>query len=249
MLLLENVSAQYGRSPALHDISLEVNGGEFVTLIGANGAGKTTTLRTISGLLPASGGRILFQGENITNARAAAIVRAGLTHSPEGRRVFPMMSVYENLQVGAHLLKTAAQVRTGIETVFNYFPRLAERRHQLAGHLSGGEQQMLAIGRALMPNPRLLLLDEPSLGLAPLLIRQVMDIVKHLSEAGLALLLVEQNARLALSLADRAYVLEGGRVVLQGTGRELLNHADVVKAYLGHANQGARKNAAPTTSI
>ena len=233
MLRVDNVTAQYGRTPALHGISLKVNKGELVTLIGANGAGKSTTLRTISGLLPASGGRIIFEGKDITTARASTIVRAGLTHSPEGRRVFPMMSVYENLQVGAHVLDTTARVRAGIDNVFTYFPRLAERRYQLAGHLSGGEQQMLAIGRALMPNPKLLLLDEPSLGLAPLLVRQVFQIVKQLSGAGLSLLLVEQNAQLALSLADRAYVLEGGRVVLTGAGRDLLNHADVVKAYLG----------------
>lgn len=237
MLRLEGVTARYGRTPALHDLSLEVAEGEFVTLIGANGAGKTTTLRAISATLPASGGRISFRGRDITRARASEIVKAGLTHSPEGRRVFPMMSVYENLQVGAHVLTSASDIKASVDMVFGYFPRLAERRRQLAGHLSGGEQQMLAIGRALMSHPKLLLLDEPSLGLSPLLVGQVMEIVKTLHAAGIAILLVEQNARLALSLADRAYVLETGRIVLEGPGRDLLNNAHVTSAYLGGAQR------------
>ncbi|HEU0151413.1 MAG TPA: ABC transporter ATP-binding protein [Bradyrhizobium sp.] len=233
MLRLEGVSARYGSTPALHDLSLEVGEGEFVTLIGANGAGKTTTLRAISGTLPATGGRISFRTHDITHARASTIVKAGITHSPEGRRVFPMMTVYENLQVGAHVLSAAAEIKASVEMVFGYFPRLAERRRQLAGHLSGGEQQMLAIGRALMSRPKLLLLDEPSLGLSPLLVGQVVNIVKTLHAAGITILLVEQNARLALSLADRAYVLETGRIVLEGTGRDLLNNVHVTRAYLG----------------
>jgi branched-chain amino acid transport system ATP-binding protein len=232
MLRLENLGASYGRSPVLRGIDLHVAEGEFVTLIGANGAGKTTTLRSISGIIPSRTGRIIFDGEDITAAPAGAIVKAGLTHSPEGRGVFPMMTVYENLQVGGHLLKSH-DVRTGIERVFEYFPRLSERRDQLAGHLSGGEQQMLAIGRALMPRPKLLLLDEPSLGLSPLLVEQVVSIVSRLHRDGLAVLLVEQNARLALSIADRAYVLETGRVVLQGRGSDLLHDSIVIDAYLG----------------
>jgi branched-chain amino acid transport system ATP-binding protein len=232
MLRLENVGASYGRSPVLQGIDLHVAEGEFVTLIGANGAGKTTTLRSISGIIPSRTGRIIFCGEDITAAPAGAIVKAGLTHSPEGRGVFPMMTVYENLQVGGHLLKSH-DVRNGIKRVFQYFPRLSERRDQLAGHLSGGEQQMLAIGRALMSRPKLLLLDEPSLGLSPLLVEQVVSIVSRLHNDGLAVLLVEQNARLALSIADRAYVLEAGRIALQGRGSDLLHDPTVVDAYLG----------------
>jgi branched-chain amino acid transport system ATP-binding protein len=233
MLRLENVGASYGKSPVLQGIDLHVAEGEFVTLIGANGAGKTTTLRSISGIIPSRTGRIFFCGEEITSAPAGAIVRAGLTHSPEGRGIFPMMTVYENLQVGGHSLRSPNDVRAGIDLVFEYFPQLLERRDQLAGHLSGGEQQMLAIGRALMPRPKLLLLDEPSLGLSPLLVEQVVAIVSRLHKDGLAVLLVEQNARLALSIADRGYVLETGRIVHQGRGCDLLHDPVVVDAYLG----------------
>jgi branched-chain amino acid transport system ATP-binding protein len=233
MLRLESVRASYGGTPVLEGIELEVSEGEFVTLVGANGAGKTTTLRAISGTIVARTGRITFAGADISSARPGAIVRAGVTHSPEGRGVFPMMTVYENLQVGGHLLRSAHDVRTGIEKVFEYFPRLLERREQLAGHLSGGEQQMLAIGRALMPRPKLLLLDEPSLGLSPLMVDQVVSIVSRLHGEGLAVLLVEQNARLALSLADRAYVLESGRIVLQGRARDLIDDPVIIDAYLG----------------
>jgi branched-chain amino acid transport system ATP-binding protein len=232
MLRLENVGASYGRSPVLQGIDLRVAEGEFVTLIGANGAGKTTTLRSISGTIPSRTGRIIFCDEDITAAPAGAIVKAGVTHSPEGRGVFPMMTVYENLQVGGHLLMSR-DVRPRINGIFEYFPRLFERRDQLAGHLSGGEQQMLAIGRALMSRPKLLLLDEPSLGLSPLLVEQVVSIVSRLHKDGLAVLLVEQNARLALSIADRAYVLETGRIALEGRGSDLLHDSIVVDAYLG----------------
>ncbi|MGM4903360.1 ABC transporter ATP-binding protein [Tardiphaga sp. 866_E4_N2_1] len=239
MLRLENVCASYGRTPILEAIDLEVREAEFVTLVGANGAGKTTMLRAISGTIPMRSGRFTFRGRDISDARPGTIVRAGLTHSPEGRGVFPMMTVYENLQVGGHLLTSARQVRSGIEKIFEYFPRLFERRDQLAGHLSGGEQQMLAIGRALMPSPKLLLLDEPSLGLSPMLVNQVVSIVSKLHAEGLAVLLVEQNARLALSLADKGCVLESGRIVLRGKGSDLLNDRTIVDAYLG-GNKGAR---------
>ena len=233
MLALDHVNASYGNVAVLHDVSLVVGTGEFVTLIGAHGAGKTTTLRAISGLMPHTGGRIRFDGHDIQGSRAGAIVKRGITHCPEGRRVFPMMTVMENLQVGAHTLQSAADVQPGLAIVFNHFPILNERRGQLAGSLSGGEQQMLSIGRALITRPQLLLLDEPSLGLSPLLVAQVVEIIKALHRAGIGLLLVEQNARLALALADRAYVMELGRIVLEGPGRKLLDDPHVKAAYLG----------------
>jgi branched-chain amino acid transport system ATP-binding protein len=233
MLLLERVSAAYKSVPVLHDISLSVGTGQFVSLIGANGAGKTTTLRTISGLLAPKGGTISFHGQDITGARASAIVRSGIAHCPEGRRVFPMMTVYENLLVGAHILSSRAEVEAGLDMVLQYFPWMNERRRQLAGSLSGGEQQMLAISRALITRPKLLLLDEPSLGLSPKLVAQVAAIVEALHRSGIAILLVEQNARLALTLADHAYVLESGRIVLQGAGKDLVNDEHVRAAYLG----------------
>jgi branched-chain amino acid transport system ATP-binding protein len=233
MLLLERVSAAYKSVPVLHDISLSVGIGQFVSLIGANGAGKTTTLRAISGLLAPRGGTITFRERDITGARASTIVRSGITHCPEGRRVFPMMTVYENLLVGAHVLSSKVEVEAGLDMVFQYFPWMNERRRQLAGSLSGGEQQMLAISRALITRPKLLLLDEPSLGLSPKLVAQVASIVETLHQSGIAILLVEQNARLALTLADHAYVLESGRIVLQGAGKDLVNDAHVRDAYLG----------------
>ncbi len=242
MLRLERVSAAYGSVSVLHDVSLSVGAGQFVSLIGANGAGKTTTLRAISGLLAPSGGSIAFAGRDITGARASTIVRSGITHCPEGRRVFPMMTVYENLLVGAHVLPTKAEVRAGLEMVFRLFPWLNERRRQFAGSLSGGEQQMLAISRALITQPKLLLLDEPSLGLSPKLVAQVASIVGTLHKSGIAVLLVEQNARLALTLADHAYVLESGRIVLQGPGRALINDEHVRAAYLGA--RAAQQNSA-----
>jgi branched-chain amino acid transport system ATP-binding protein len=241
MLRLEGVSASHGNIPALDRVSLVVAPGEFVTLIGANGAGKTTTLNTISGLLHPTGGSIKFNDEDITGAKTSEIVKLGITHCPEGRRVFPMMTVFENLQVGAHTLRNA-DIGAGLNSVFEHFPRLYDRRWQSAGSLSGGEQQMLAIGRALMPRPKLLLLDEPSLGLSPILVSQVAEIIRMLHRSGMALLLVEQNARLALSLADRAYVLENGRVVLEDFGKALLTNPHVKDAYLAgktraHANR------------
>jgi branched-chain amino acid transport system ATP-binding protein len=227
---------------AVHQVSLELRAGELVTLIGANGAGKTTTLRTISGLLRPAAGRITFLGRDISGARTSAIVRAGIAQCPEGRLVFPLMTVLENLQVGAHLVAAGADLRAGLERVFAHFPVLAERRRQLAGDLSGGEQQMLAIGRALMTRPKLLLLDEPSLGLAPLLVKEMARIVRDLHRSGIAVLLVEQNARLALTLADRAYVLESGRIVLEGRGRDLLDDPHVKEAYLGGRARAAARD-------
>jgi branched-chain amino acid transport system ATP-binding protein len=233
MLQLERVSAAYRKVPVLRDVSLSVGSGQFVSLIGANGAGKTTTLRIISGLLAQTAGSIRFNGRDMKGAAPSAIVRSGITHCPEGRRVFPMMTVYENLLVGAHVLSSQADVEAGLETVFRLFPWMDERRRQLAGSLSGGEQQMLAISRALITRPKLLLLDEPSLGLSPKLAAQVASIVVDLHKSGIGILLVEQNARLALSLADHAYVLESGRIVLEGPGKDLANDPHVRAAYLG----------------
>jgi branched-chain amino acid transport system ATP-binding protein len=242
MLQLKGVSAAYGSVEVLHDVSLSVGAGQFVSLIGANGAGKTTTLRAISGLLPPSTGSIEVAGHDITRARTSTIVRSGIAHCPEGRRVFPMMTVYENLLVGAHVLEEKGKVTNGLDMVFKLFPWMKERRRQLAGSLSGGEQQMLAISRALITRPKLLLLDEPSLGLSPKLVSQVASIIQNLHRSGIAVLLVEQNARLALSLADHAYVLESGRIVLQGSGKDLVNDEHVRAAYLGA--RAANRNAA-----
>ena len=242
MLQLKGVSAAYGSVEVLHDVSLSVGAGQFVSLIGANGAGKTTTLRAISGLLPPSAGSIEVAGHDITRARTSTIVRSGIAHCPEGRRVFPMMTVYENLLVGAHVLEEKGKVTNGLDMVFKLFPWMKERRRQLAGSLSGGEQQMLAISRALITRPKLLLLDEPSLGLSPKLVSQVASIIQNLHRSGIAVLLVEQNARLALSLADHAYVLESGRIVLQGSGKDLVNDEHVRAAYLGA--RAANRNAA-----
>jgi len=242
MLQLKGVSAAYGSVEVLHDVSLSVGAGQFVSLIGANGAGKTTTLRAISGLLPPSAGTIEVAGHDITRARTSTIVRSGIAHCPEGRRVFPMMTVYENLLVGAHVLEEKGKVTNGLDMVFKLFPWMKERRRQLAGSLSGGEQQMLAISRALITRPKLLLLDEPSLGLSPKLVSQVASIIQNLHRSGIAVLLVEQNARLALSLADHAYVLESGRIVLQGPGKDLVNDEHVRAAYLGA--RAANRNAA-----
>ena len=232
ILKVEGINVYYGAIHAIKDISFEVNQGEIVTLIGANGAGKTTTLQTISGLLHTRTGSITFQGQNITNIRADKLVSRGLAQVPEGRRVFLQMSVQENLEMGAYT-QPQAGVPKDLEMVFGLFPRLKERRNQVAGTLSGGEQQMLAMGRALMSNPKLLMLDEPSMGLAPLLVEQIFDIIKELHRAGTTILLVEQNAQMALSVADRGYVLETGRVTLTGPGRALLADEAVKKAYLG----------------
>jgi branched-chain amino acid transport system ATP-binding protein len=235
LLELDSVQLNYGRIEALHGISLNVEEGEIVALIGANGAGKTSTMRAISGLRAASSGSIVFAGENITKLRADQRVRKGLSLAPEGRGIFPGMSVFENLDMGAYTRSDRRAVAEDLQRVFDLFPRLAERRKQSAGTLSGGEQQMLAIGRALMARPRLLLLDEPSMGLAPMLIQQIFTIIAEIAGQGTTILLVEQNAQQALSRAHRAYVLETGRIVKTGTGQELLHDPSVREAYLGVA--------------
>ncbi|MBM6897719.1 ABC transporter ATP-binding protein [Pseudoflavonifractor capillosus] len=232
MLKVNNINVYYGAIHAIKDISFEVHPGEVVTLIGANGAGKTTTLQTISGLLHSRTGSIEFMGENIMGQPAHKLVGKGLAQVPEGRRVFLQMSVEENLEMGAYTQPKSA-VAAGIERAYELFPRLSERRRQVAGTLSGGEQQMLAMGRALMSNPKLLMLDEPSMGLAPILVEQIFDIIRSLHKAGTTILLVEQNAQMALSVADRGYVLETGKIVSTGTGQQLLNDESVKKAYLG----------------
>ena len=232
LLEVKNINVYYGAIHAVKDISFEVNQGEIVTLIGANGAGKTTTLQTVSGLLHARTGSIEFMGKPIQAVPASKLVAQGLAQVPEGRRVFQQMTVEENLEMGA-FTQANSTVAPNLERVFDQFPRLKERRRQIAGTLSGGEQQMLAMGRALMSNPKILMLDEPSMGLAPILVEQIFDIIKRLHQAGTTILLVEQNARMALSVADRGYVLETGRITLTGPGRELLADEAVKKAYLG----------------
>ncbi|NOL51567.1 ATP-binding cassette domain-containing protein [Pelistega suis] len=233
MLKLENVSAHYGAIQALHNVSIEVNEGEIVTLIGANGAGKTTLLKTVCGNPRASSGKITLFGKDITHDETHLIMRNSIAISPEGRRVFPALTVVENLKMGGFFLNTQ-ETEEGIEHAFKLFPRLKERANQRAGTMSGGEQQMLAIGRALMSRPKLLLLDEPTLGLAPLIIAQIFEIIQTIRAEGVTVFLVEQNANKALQVADRGYVLETGKVVLHDTGANLLVNDDVRKAYLGH---------------
>lgn len=233
MLEIKKLNVYYGVIHALKDISLTVNSGEIVTLIGANGAGKTTTLRTISGLNKAASGEILLEGKSITQIPAPQRVKLGISQAPEGRRIFPEMSVYENLELGAFLRKDKNNIKKDLENVYERFPILRDRKKQTAGTLSGGEQQMLAIGRALMSRPRILLLDEPSMGLAPLLVREIFDIIKDINSAGTTILLVEQNASMALSIAQRAYVIETGSIVMSGTGEELAKSNEIQKAYLG----------------
>ncbi len=232
MLEFKNVSTYYGKIQALHDVSLQVNQGEIVTLIGANGAGKTTLLMTLCGDPKPRDGQILFEGEDITPWHTSRIMRGDIAIVPEGRRIFSRLTVEENLHMGAFFIEKAEQAAL-LEEVYILFPRLRERMHQRAGTMSGGEQQMLAIGRALMSKPRLLLLDEPSLGLAPIIIQQIFDIIQQLRERGMTIFLVEQNANQALKLADRGYVLETGRVVLSGSGADLLADPAVRQAYLG----------------
>jgi len=232
VLTLEHVHTHYGAIEALHDVTIEVKQGEIVTLIGANGAGKTTLLMTVCGAPRASSGRILFDGQDITQEETAHIMRQGIAISPEGRRVFPDLTVLENLQMGGFFLDRQ-QITDSVEHVYGLFPRLKERSAQRAGTLSGGEQQMLAIGRALMTRPRLLLLDEPTLGLAPLIITQIFDIIRTIHAQGVTVFLVEQNANKALQIADRGYVLETGKVVLADTGANLLSNDEVRRAYLG----------------
>ncbi len=232
MLKVENINVYYGAIHAIKGVSFEVNDGEIVTLIGANGAGKSTTLQTISGLLHSTTGSITFEGENIAGVPAHKLVGKGLAQVPEGRRVFLQMTVEENLEMGAYT-RPGIEVEPRIQRVYELFPRMKERRKQVAGTLSGGEQQMLAMGRALMSNPKLMMLDEPSMGLAPILVEQIFDIIKELHKAGTTILLVEQNAQMALSVADRGYVLETGKIVTSGSGKELLSDESVKKAYLG----------------
>jgi branched-chain amino acid transport system ATP-binding protein len=233
MLTIDNLNVFYGAIHALKGISLEVKEGEIVTLIGANGAGKSTTLRTISGLLKPKEGSIKFEGKDIGGMAAQNVVKLGISQVPEGRRIFANMTVMENLELGAFTRSDKAGIVQDLDMVFGRFPRLAERRSQLAGTLSGGEQQMLAMGRALMSRPRMMLLDEPSMGLAPLLIREIFNIIVDINSTGTTVLLVEQNANMALSIAHRAYVMETGRITLSGDAKELAASEDVRKAYLG----------------
>ena len=232
MLVLENVHTHYGKIEALHGVSVEVNKGEIVSLIGANGAGKTTLLMTVCGNPQASAGRVILEGRDITNEATSNIMRSGIAIVPEGRRVFSGLTVEENLHMGG-FFNTKAEIRKSQDHVYELFPRLKEREHQRAGTMSGGEQQMLAIGRALMSKPRMIILDEPSLGLAPIIIQQIFEIIGQLREEGITVFLVEQNAHQALSLADRGYVLETGRIRLHDTGKNLLANPEVRDAYLG----------------
>lgn len=233
MLHIDNINVYYGAIHALKGISVDVTEGEIVTLIGANGAGKSTILRTISGLLRPKSGTILFEGKNLAVMAAQDIVKLGLSQVPEGRRVFANMTVLENLELGAYTRSEKAGIAADLDKIFKRFPRLLERKAQLAGTLSGGEQQMLAMGRALMSRPRLLLLDEPSMGLAPLLVKEIFSIIKEINQTGTTILLVEQNAHMALSIAHRAYVLETGRITLTGQAAELAQSEEIRKAYLG----------------
>ena len=233
MLTVEGLTCRYGKITAVSELSLEVHKGELVTLIGANGAGKTTTLKAISGLVTPAGGRLIFEGEDITTASARRILQLGIAHCPEGRRVFPHMTVIENLQMGCHLRRDSRDVAADMTNFFDRFPILYDRRTQTAGTLSGGEQQMLAIARALMSRPKLVMFDEPSLGLAPNIIDRVFEVIKGIQAAGVTVIMVEQNAFAALELSDRSYVIEQGRLALTGTSRDLLENPQVKAAYLG----------------
>ncbi|WP_277490070.1 MULTISPECIES: ABC transporter ATP-binding protein [unclassified Breznakia] len=233
MLEIKKLELNYGVIKALKGIDMEVNQGEIVTLIGANGAGKSSTLKAISGIEKISGGEILFNGEELSKMNAQDIVKVGVSQVPEGRRIFAGMSVLENLEMGAYLRKDAEEIKESLELVYKHFPILKDRSKQNAATLSGGEQQMLAMGRALMSKPKLLLLDEPSMGLAPILVKSIFSIISDIKEQGTTVLLVEQNARMALSIADRAYVMETGKIVLSGNGKELMDSEEIQKAYLG----------------
>ena len=233
MLEVKNLSVSYGAIEAVKDISFTVNDGEIVSLIGANGAGKTTTLHTITGLVPAKSGSVMYNGVDLLKTHNNKIVTLGIAHIPEGRHVFTRMSVEENLEMGAFSLKDQSSLKKDLDMVYGLFPRLKERRNQKAGTLSGGEQQMLAMGRALMSHPKTILMDEPSMGLSPKLVKEIFSIIRKLHEQGITILLVEQNAKMALSIADRAYVLETGRITMEGDAKELLNNEQVRKAYLG----------------
>ena len=233
VLRIEGLKVNYGSIKALKGIDLAVEKGQIVTLIGSNGAGKSTTMNTISGIVHAAEGTITFEGEDVTNKPSDVIVKKGIILSPEGRQVFPRMSVRENLAMGALTVKDKQKIRETLDVVYDLFPILKERSHQVAGTLSGGEQQMLAVGRAMMGMPRLLMLDEPSLGLAPLIIKEIFELIKRINEMGTTILLVEQNARMALSISDYAYVMENGQIAMQGKGAELLSDPKVSAAYLG----------------
>ncbi len=233
LLEVKDLEVHYGMIKAIKGISFEVNQGEVIALIGANGAGKTTTLHTVTGLIQPSHGQIIFDGKDITKIPAHRIVGMGMAHVPEGRRIFQQLTVLENLKLGAYTRKDKALIAATLKMVYERFPRLEERKNQVAGTLSGGEQQMLAMGRALMSNPRIILMDEPSMGLSPLLVSEIFDIIKVISEGGTTVLLVEQNAQKALSIADRAYVLETGNISLSGKASDLINDESVRKAYLG----------------
>ena len=233
MLELKDVNVSYGAIHAIHDVSLTVNDGEIVSLIGANGAGKTTILHTITGLKKASSGSITYDGHDLVKTEPSKIITLGMAHVPEGRHIFPSMTVAENLEMGAYIRNDKDGIQASVKEVFERFPRLKERRRQLAGTLSGGEQQMLAVGRALMSNPKIILMDEPSMGLSPLLVKEIFHIIQEVHKQGITVLLVEQNAKMALSIADRAYVLETGHISMSGPAQELLNDEKVKKAYLG----------------
>lgn len=233
MLKVEHLKVSYGAIQAIQDISLEVEDGEVVSLIGANGAGKTTTLHTITGLLSPVSGSIEYNGSNLLKVKPSNIISLGVAHVPEGRHVFTRMNVQENLEMGAFIMKDKVVVKRNMDMVYEYFPRLKERKKQLAGTLSGGEQQMLATGRALMSDPKIVLMDEPSMGLSPLLVKEIFHIIKTLHENGITVLLVEQNAKMALSISNRAYVLENGKITMNGDAKELMDNSNVKKAYLG----------------
>ena len=235
MLEIRDLEVYYGMIQAIKGISFDVNEGEVIALIGANGAGKTTTLHTITGLLPAKAGSIVFEGKDITKVPGYKIVSMGMAHVPEGRRVFAQLSVLQNLRMGAYTRKDKKEIEDTLKLVYQRFPRLEGRQKQMAGTLSGGEQQMLAMGRALMSHPKIILMDEPSMGLSPIFVNEIFDIIKEVSEGGTTVLLVEQNAKKALSIADRAYVLETGNIVLEGKAADLLNDDSIKKAYLGEA--------------
>ena len=233
MLEVKGLQVHYGMIQAIKGIDFEVNKGEVIALIGANGAGKTTILHTVTGLIQASSGTVFFEGKDITKIPGHKIVSLGMAHVPEGRRVFAQLSVYENLLMGAYTRTSKQEIEETMEIVFSRFPRLRERKKQLAGTLSGGEQQMLAMGRALMSHPSIILMDEPSMGLSPIFVNEIFNIIKDVSDSGTTVLLVEQNAKKALSIADRAYVLETGNIVLSGDAKELMNNNEIKKAYLG----------------
>lgn len=233
MLELKDVNVSYGAIHAIHDVSLKVNDGEIVSLIGANGAGKTTILHTIAGLKKSSSGSIEYNGTDLTKIEASKIITLGMAQVPEGRHIFPIMTVAENLEMGAYIKNNKDEVAASMKEVYERFPRLKERRRQLAGTLSGGEQQMLAVGRALMSKPKIILMDEPSMGLSPLLVKEIFHIIQEVHKQGITVLLVEQNAKMALAISDRAYVLETGRISMEGDAKELMNNDKVKKAYLG----------------